>query len=146
MNMNARKGKQVLRQVWHTNAVIDSLYDQIAQCRAMGTKVTASCSGTPGGSSGTGSRVEASALSLVELESKLDREIDALSHLKIRCAESIGELSDMRERGILELRYMCHPRRSWASIMTRLEISERRSYQLHESALAHFWLIYQSKK
>jgi len=49
-------------------------------------------------------------------------------------------MKDEREARLLELRYI--DGRSWASVMTRMEISETWSRVIHESALAHFAEIF----
>ena len=76
----------------------------------------------------------------IDLEKQLDTKIDELRRQNYEIQNAIDAMTDARERRLLSLRYL--EGRSWASVMTRMELTERNSFLIHESALFHFAEIF----
>ena len=92
--------------------------------------------------SGTGehSRLEVAATSMIDLERQLGASLEERIKTRSKIEGAIDAMTDGREARMLELRYI--EGKSWASVMIHMEISERTSFRIHESALMHFGEIY----
>lgn len=92
--------------------------------------------------SGTGehSRLESAMIRKMDAEAVVDRKIDELREMRKDILNAVDAMDDPNERAMLQYRYIVG--RSWAYIMGKLEIPERTSFRMHDSALMHFGEIF----
>lgn len=136
----AYRAKRELQGYRQLDKRISEMYERIANLMDRATRATPSLEAERVSGSGDRSRVEQAVVTKADLERQLDAMIDEARAQRKDIQDAIEALADPRERRLLELRYI--DGRSWASVTTRLEISEPYSYVIHESALNHFAELY----
>ena len=136
----AYRAKRVLQEYRQINRRVQERTERLADLMARATRATPSLTAERVSGTGEHSRLESAMITKIDLERQLDAGIDELNEKRHAIQAAIDAMRDAREARLLELRYI--DGRSWASVMTRLEISESWSFVLHESALNHFAEIY----
>ena len=140
--MNA---KEYLNQAFRLNQLIES---NIAELKAL-RELTVSVGGVRykadkvQESNRAGSKVERGVVKMIELENKINREIDEYVDLKGEIRDAIHIIPNSDERLVLRYRYIEFLK--WGEIVKRLRLDERRVYQLHGEALKRFALLNRSK-
>ena len=86
------------------------------------------------------SRLEAAMIRKMDMESVVDRKINELREMRRNILNAVDAMDDPNERAMLQFRYIAG--KSWAYIMTKMEIPERTSFRMHDSALMHFGEIF----
>lgn len=86
------------------------------------------------------SRLEAAMVQKIDLERRMDEKIAELREKREDIVNAVDAIGDPTERSMLLYRYV--QGRSWPYVMAKLEITERTSYRIHESALLHFGEIF----
>ena len=140
--MNA---KEYLNQAFRLNQLIES---NIAELKAL-RELTVSVGGVRykadkvQESNRAGSKVERGVVKMIELENKINREIDEYVDLKGEIRDAIHIIPNSDERLVLRYRYIEFLK--WGEIVKRLRLDERRVYQLLGEALKRFALLNRSK-
>ena len=140
MTDEAYKAKRELQDYRQLDKRIGEMTERIAGLIDRATRATASMEAERVSGTGARSNVETAVVTKIQLERQLDSMIDDLNARRFAIQNAIDAMQDTREKRILELRYI--DGRSWASVTTRMEISEPYSYIIHESALNHFAEIF----
>lgn len=136
----AYKAKRELQDYRQLDKRISEMYERIASLMDRATQATASIEAERVSGSGSRSKVESAVITKVELEKQLDSMIDDCRSRRFAIQNAIEAMQDMRERRLLELRYI--DGRSWVNVMMKLEVAETWSKTIHASALEHFAEIY----
>ncbi len=130
--------KQYLRQAYRLNELIDSDLKELDQLRDLASSVSSpNLSGMP--SSGT-RNTEPSFVrclpKIIDLENKINDEIDRYVDLKeeIRC--KVEQIQDKNERLVLHNRYLLF--HTWETIAEELNFTPQWVHEIHKRALQSF--------
>ena len=126
--MNA---KEYLAQVGTIQRRIKCLTAQVQFMREAADSVSTIISDTPRPAARNIHRTENAVIRIVDMEDKLQRELDKLAVAN----ELISRLPDPEEQEVLIKRYLNGQR--WDEIVSDLDLSSRKVFQIHESALLH---------
>lgn len=140
MTEEAYKAKKVLKDFVQLDKRIEEKYERIKALLDSATRATPSMEAERVSGTGEKSRLESVMIRKIDLERQLDKSIDKLNAQRFEIQNAIDAMEDSREKRLLELRYI--DGRSWASVTTRMEISESMSFLIHEAALIHFAEIF----
>ena len=140
MTDKALEAKRALQAFRQTDRRVREKKARIRALREAATRATPSLTAERVSGTGDRSRVEACMIRAIDLERQLDEAIGRLMAERYRIQAAIDRMEDAREQRLLELRYI--DGRSWAGVMTRMEISESWSRKIHADALSHFAEIY----
>jgi hypothetical protein len=122
-----------MKQVAKAEREMDMLKAMLQHWEDIGLTITSNNSGMPG-KKGAGSRVEAAAIGMVDLECDLRHKIDDFSHLVNEARGFIEKIPQKRYQAILSLKYLSDW--SWKSISDYLHYEDRNSvYRAHGWAL-----------
>ena len=122
-----------MKQVAKAERDMNMLKAMLQHWEDIGLTITPNNSGMPG-KKGAGSRVEAAAIGMVDLECDLRAKIDDFSRLVNEAREFIEKIPQARYRAILSLKYLSGW--SWGSISDELHYKDRNSvYRAHGWAL-----------
>lgn len=129
--------KEYLRQAYRLDQRIDSHVAELEHLRDLSTRIQGS---------NLGERVsctrntEASFTrvvdKIVDMQERINAEIDALVDLKAEMDIAIEQVSGVDERLLLRYRYINN--NSWDSIAKALNVSSRTVHRIHASALQNF--------
>ena len=136
MTDGAYRAKGVLQEFRQLSKRITEKTERIACLMDSATRATPSLEAERVSGTGEHSRLESAMVRKIDLEKQLDRGIIELNQKRFDIQNAIDAMRDEREKRLLELRYI--DGRSWASVMTRMEIGETWSRVIHDSALEHF--------
>lgn len=127
--------KQYLQQAYRLNELINSDLAELEQLKVLSRSVSSpNLSGTPsGGSRNTEPAFVRAIEKIIDLEKKVNSEIDRYVDLKAEIRETINRLSDNEEKVLLRCRYInfC----TWDVICEKLCVSMRTVHRIHASAL-----------
>ena len=126
--MNA---KEYLSQAGKIQKRIECLSEQLRFMREAAENVSSVISDMPRSPNRNIHRTENAVIRIVDLEDKLKTELDKLAMVN----ELISRLSDPEEQEVLIKRYLNGQR--WDEIVSDIDLSSRKVYQIHESALLH---------
>ena len=124
--------KEYLMQYRQIEKEIGRLLEERARWTALAEKMTPSLSGIPGGAGG-GDRLGETVAKIVDLEREIGAKVDELVEHYRKIGEVVSQIPDAKEREVLLRRYM--QGQSWEEIGEKMEITIRRVYQLHKTAL-----------
>lgn len=129
--------KEYLKQAYRLDHRINSDLEEVAQLRGMAMSISSPAWGEKGGS---GSRnTEPSFVrnicKIMELEEKVNAEIDLLVDLKAQIHEVISTLTNMDEQMVLRYRYIQNM--TWEAIGDELHADKSTVRRWHGEALAH---------
>ena len=130
------KAKEYLQQAFRLNQKINFDIQEEAELRQMITSISAIRMTEKVQSSGNGEAPYIKGLEkLIEMEKKINREIDQLVDLKEEIREVIEALADPNEKLVLLYRYLqgC----TWKQIGQELNVDQRTVRRWHASALQH---------
>ena len=136
----AYKAKVVLKEYRQLDKEITEKGERIQHLLDSATRATSSMEAERISGTGEHSRLESAMIRKIDLEKQLDSKIDELRRRNYEIQNAIDAMTDARERRLLCLRYL--EGKSWNSVMTRMELTERNSFLIHESALFHFAEIF----
>ena len=136
----AYKAKQTLYEYRQLDKRVAEKGERIQTLMDSATRATASLEAERISGTSEHSRLESNMVRKIDLERQLDKSIDELNRKRFDIQNAIDAMKDAREARLLELRYI--DGRSWASVTTRMEISETWSKTIHASALEHFAEIF----
>ena len=126
--MNA---KEYLSQAGKIQKRIECLSEQLRFMREAAESVSSVISDMPRSPNRNIHRTENAVIRIVDLEAKLQTELDKLAVAN----ELISRLPDPEEQEVLIKRYLNGQR--WDEIVSDLDLSSRKVYQIHEGALLH---------
>ena len=135
--------KEYLQQAYRLDQEISSKMEQISSLRCLATKTTAALGKEPISGTRDPHRIETVIGRMVELEEKINKDIDRLIETKRKIMGIIGELGSAEHRILLELRYLCF--NSWAEIAEKMGFGLRWVHILHGRALAEVDKIFSKK-
>lgn len=112
---------------------IDRLLEEQSRWREMALKITPTLSQTPGGGE-SGSPIERPMDKVLEIEEKIDQEIDELQEVRRDIKTVLGQLEDDTLRLLMEYRYL--DGLTFEEIAVKMHYSWRWVIKLHGKALA----------
>ena len=116
---------------------INRLIDEKAAWNAKATATTSSFSDMPR-SSGGSDKIQTTVEKIIEIEEKLDHEIDALVDLRNRIEAAVEKLEDGRLRDVMRYRYIDGMK--WEQIAVEMHYSYMQVCRLHGKALLEIML------
>ena len=125
--------KDYLSQAYRIDQRINSKLAQVMSLRDLLGKATGTLSGAPKAATPNPHSMEDTIAKIVDLESEINEDIDALVDLKSEIMRRIKRVENTEYQTILELRYLCFKR--WEEIAVDMGYSLRRLYELHDCAL-----------
>ena len=118
--------KEYMEQARYLDMQINSKIEQIRNLNELATKATTVYSDMPHSPNRNTSRMEETVVKIIDLESEIDRDIDALVDLKREIQAVINNVEDEKYRILLELRYI--NQMSWEEIAVHLGYDLRYEY------------------
>lgn len=125
--------KEFLNQYLDADRALDCKLEQLARLRAKAAKVTSIIGGERVQGGIDGSRLEAIAEKIMDLEREISERIDDLRKKQSDVESAIVRLDSDRERDVLTLKYICGY--SWDQIIQTSNYSRRQVFRLHGVAL-----------
>jgi hypothetical protein len=125
--------KDYLSQAYRIDQRINSKLAQVMSLRDLLGKATGTLSGAPKAATPNPHSMEDTIAKMVDLESEINDDIDALVDLKTEIMHRIKRVENTEYQTILELRYLCFKR--WEVIAVELGYDLRYVYKLHDQAL-----------
>lgn len=116
---------------------INRLIDEKASWNAKSTATTSSFSDMPR-SGGGSDKIQTTVEKIIEIEEKLDHEIDALVDLRNRIEAAVEKLEDGRLRDVMRYRYIDGMK--WEQIAVEMHYSYMQVCRLHGKALLEIML------
>jgi hypothetical protein len=113
---------------------IEAKCDEIDRAKAMAERVTASYSDEPRGGGGPTSRVENAVIRYIDLEQRLQGEIDCAMAYRDFAKDVISKIADDRYRDVLDWRYFAQWQ--WPQISIQFgDVGKQYIFKLHGRAL-----------
>ena len=125
--------KTFLNKARTINMEIDSKLKQTQGLRHLVTNITATLSDMPGNPSRTTDKMERIIVRIVDMEHKIDEDIDALVDLKDKIQSLINSLDEAEYRVLLTERYINFE--DWEKIALTMHYSIRNIHLMHGRAL-----------
>ena len=125
--------KEFLNQYLDADRALDCKLEQLARLRAKAAKVTAIIGGERVQGGIDGSRLEAIAEKIMDLEREISERIDDLRKKQADVESAIVRLDSDREQDVLTLKYICGYR--WEEIVQTSNYSQRQVFRIHGEAL-----------
>lgn len=130
------KAKEYLSQAYRLDQRIASDLEEVARLRAMSASVSSpSWEEKTGGTRPTDPPFVRCIIKIMEMETKINAEIDKLVDLKEQIRGVIEEVSDKDEQTVLRYRYIHNY--TWEQIALKLNAGERTIRRWHGNALQH---------
>ena len=121
--------KEYLQQIYLLDQTVNINLDELQRLRDLSVKANATISDMPGSATRNTQK-------MVDLEMKIDGEIDKLVDLKTKIRGEISEMPDVRYRFLLQARYI--NLMSWDTIANDMALCKRQVLRLHSEALQEF--------
>lgn len=125
--------KEYLKQAMYLDALINSKVRQAEHLRSLTTKVTTTYSDQGVSSEHDNKRLEKTIAKIIDLEREINDDIDTLIDLKIEITAIISQVTDIKQRLILEKRYLDFE--SWEQISCDLKYDIRHIRRLHNESI-----------
>lgn len=125
--------KEYLKQAMYLDALINSKVRQAEHLRSFATKVTTTYSDQGVSSEHDNKRLEKTIAKIIDLEREINDDIDTLIDLKIEITAIISQVTDIKQRLILEKRYLDFE--SWEQISCDLKYDIRHIRRLHNESI-----------
>lgn len=129
--------KSILLEYRAIERRINRLIDEKAAWNAKATATTSSFSDMPR-SGGGSDKIQTTVEKIIEIEEKLDHEIDALADLRNRIETAVEKLEDGRLRDVMRYRYIDGMK--WEQIAVEMHYSYMQVCRLHGKALLEIML------
>lgn len=129
--------KSILLEYRAIERRINRLIDEKAAWNAKATATTSSFSDMPR-SGGGSDKIQTTVEKIIEIEEKLDHEIDALVDLRNRIEVAVERLEDGRLRDVMRYRYIDGMK--WEQIAVEMHYSYMQVCRLHGKALLEIML------
>lgn len=129
--------KQYLKQAYHLNELINTDISEAEQLRRLSTSISSpNLSGMPS----SGRKTEAPFVNcvnkLIDLEAKINAEIDSYVDLKEEIRQKVTAIDDIDAKLLLQSRYLLFM--TWEQIAESMGFTTQWVYELHKRALALF--------
>ena len=125
--------KEYMEQARYLDMQINSKIEQVRSLNELATRVTTVYSDMPHSPNRNTSRMEETIAKIIDLESEIDRDIDALVDLKREIMRVVNSIESAEYRTILEMRYLQF--KKWEQIALQMSTDLRRVYRMHGRAL-----------
>lgn len=125
--------KEYLSQAYRLDKRIDSKIEQLKSLNLLATKCTTTLSDMPKSQSISNSRLEDTVVKIVDLQEKINRDIDSLVDLKRDIVRTIKSVQNPEYQIILELRYLCF--KTWEEIAVQMNCSIDNVFKIRKNAL-----------
>ena len=128
--MNA---KEYLMQARYLDERITSKTQQIASLNELATKCTSTFSDMPKSPNHGSSRMEDAVIKIIDLEERIQKDIEALVDLKREIMGVIKAVPNVEYQTLLEKRYLCFI--TWEQIAVDMNYSMQHIHRMHSMAL-----------
>ena len=125
--------KEYLSQAYRIDRRINSKIEQIKQLRNLATKASSTISETGGCNSGNKKLMERIIVKIIDLEHKINQDIDTLVDLKKDIMALIKTVKNPEYQTLLELRYLCF--KKWEEIAVDMGYGIDNIYKMHSKSL-----------
>lgn len=125
--------KEYMEQARYLDMQINSKIEQVKTLNELATKVTTVYSDMPHSPNRNTGRMEETVAKMIDLESEIDRDIDALVDLKREIMRVVNSVESAEYRTILEMRYLQF--KKWEQIALLMSTDLRWVYRMHGKAL-----------
>ena len=125
--------KEFLSQARYLDARIKSKIRQVADLNELAARATTTLTGMPHSPNHGRSSMAHCVAKIVDLQTEINADIDALVDLKRDILETIKAVENVEMQTILEKRYLCF--QSWEQIAAGMNYDIRWLYRLHGKAL-----------
>ena len=125
--------KEYLEQAYRIDERIESKLSQIETLKSLAARVNSVFSDMPHSSTPDNQRLEKTIAEIIDLENEINSNIRELLVLKNDITAMINVIPDIRQRTILEMRYLNFM--TWKQIATKIDCDVRHIYRLHRQAL-----------
>ena len=125
--------KEYMEQARYLDMQINSKIEQVRSLNELATRVTTVYSDMPHSPNRNTSRMEETIAKIIDLESEIDRDIDALVDLKREIMRVVNSIESAEYRSILEMRYLQF--KKWEQIALQMSTDLRWVYRMHGRAL-----------
>jgi len=130
------RAKEYLSQAYRLDQRIASDLEEVARLRQMSTSISSpSWEEKPGGTRPTDPPFVRCLIKIMDMEQKINAEIDKLVDLKEQIRGVIEEVTDKDEQTVLRYRYIHNY--TWDQIALKLNAAERTIRRWHGNALQH---------
>ena len=126
--------KEYLSQAYRLDQRIDSKIEQVASLNDLATKCTSTITGMPRNPSSSNSAMADTICKIIDLQSEINRDIDALVDLKREIVGVIKAVENPEYQTLLEKRYLCFLH--WEQIAVDMNYSIDSIFKFHKKALA----------
>lgn len=124
---------EYMEMAYDLNQRIDSKIEILSSLRQTGTAVTQILTGMPHSPNRGHSKLESTAVKIIDLEYEINDDIDKLVDLKKEMYSVINRLKKNKHKTVLEQRYLCF--REWEEIAISMHYNKRYIYKLRDQAL-----------
>lgn len=125
--------KEYMEQARYLDMQINSKIEQVRTLNELATKVTTVYSDMPHSPNRNTGRMGETIAKIIDLESEIDRDIDALVDLKREIMRVVNSVESAEYRTILEMRYLQF--KKWEQIALLMSTDLRWVYRMHGRAL-----------
>ena len=125
--------KEYLNKAYILNERINTKIRQLDELNDMATHITATIDDMPKAPCGDKSKFENTVIKIIEMQEKINAQIDELVDIKAELMAVIARVPDITEREVLEKRYINMD--TWSEMSDSMYIGLRRLYQIHGNAL-----------
>ena len=125
--------KEYMEQARYLDMQINSKIEQVRSLNELATRVTTVYSDMPHSPNRNTFRMEETIAKIIDLESEIDRDIDALVDLKREIMRVVNSIESAEYRTILEMRYLQF--KKWEQIALQMSTDLRWVYRMHGRAL-----------
>lgn len=125
--------KEYLSQARFLDERINSKIQQVTSLNELATKCTSTLSDMPHNPNKGNSTMADAVCKIIDLQEKINRDIDRLVDLKREIMKVIKEVPDVEYQTILEKRYLCFI--SWEQIAVDMNYSIQHIHRMHSKAL-----------
>ena len=125
--------KEYLGQAYRLDQRINSKLEQLESLNSLAMKCTLSHTGMPKNPTHSTSMMAEIVAKIVDLQSKINQDIDLLVDLKSEIVRVIKNVNRAEYQTLLELRYLCF--KTWEQIAVDLNYSIDNVYRIHRKAL-----------
>lgn len=125
--------KEFLSQAKYLDARINSKIHQVSDLNDLATNATSALTGMPHNPNHGRSTMADCVAKIVDLQTEINADIDALVDLKRKILETIKGLENVEYQTILERRYLCFE--TWEKIAAEMGYDLRWLFRLHGKAL-----------
>ncbi|GHU47374.1 hypothetical protein FACS1894120_5340 [Clostridia bacterium] len=134
--------KEYLSQAFLLDKSTNCKLEQVRSLHELATKATSTLSDVPPSGTRNVHRMEDVIVKILDLESEINDDINALVDLKCEIVKTIKRVDNAEYRTLLELRYLCF--KSWSDIAVDMNYSQDHIFTVHRKALAKIILTVKS--